>query len=48
MGDDSTRHFFGILSAVVVVLSCFSIYSGHLKPIYDPSKHRTQKKERKR
>lgn len=48
MGDDSSRPFFGIVSATLLVLSCFSIYSGHLKPLYDPSNTRKEKERRRR
>lgn len=46
MGDESSRPFFGIITATLLVLSCFSIYTGHLKPLYDPSKHRKEKRNR--
>jgi hypothetical protein len=48
MADESSRPLLGILFGTIFLLSCCSIYTGHLKPLYDPSKHRKEKKERGR
>ena len=44
MGDETSRRFLGFVTGTLLVLSCFSIFTGHLKPIYDPAEDRKKRK----